>query len=217
MKERIQLALARKVRHWLAILDRKYEHDARARIKSSPRNFIIDTPYRLIHPEFMEIGDDVYLGPNSMLDCMIEYPGPELNAPAEIVAERFNPRIVIGDRVSATGGLQLAACMEIVIEDDVLFATNINLTDAFHGYTHVDLPYKFQNMWQAAPIRIKRGSWIGQNVVITPGVTVGEMSIIGANSVVNRNIPDRSIAVGAPAKVVKSWCGERAAWVEVND
>ena len=215
MKQKIQFAIARKIRYWLDLLDSKYTAQTLAKFKTAPTNFVFDKPNRLIHPEYMEIGDDVYIGPNSMLDCMLEYPGPELNPPADVKAEQFQPRIVIGNRVSATGGLQLAACQEIVIEDDVLLASNINMTDALHGYSHVDTPYKFQNMWQIAPIKVKRGSWIGQNVVITPGVTIGEMCIIGANSVVNKDIPDYSIAVGAPARVIKQWSDTDKEWRNV--
>ncbi len=217
MKEKIQLAIARKIQHWQNLLERDYRRQRQGYFKQPPKNFVIDKPYRLVHPEFMEIGDDVYLGPNCMLDCMVEYPGPELNPPADITPQRFQPRLVIGNRVSATGGLQLAACREIVIEDDVLFATNINITDALHGYSRVDVPYKFQNMWQIAPITVKRGSWIGQNVVITPGVTIGEMCIIGANSVVNESVPDYSIAVGAPARVIKRWDESARDWVNIRN
>jgi acetyltransferase-like isoleucine patch superfamily enzyme len=71
-------------------------------------------------------------------------------------------------------------------------------------------------MFRIAPIVIKRGCWIGQNVVIMPGVTIGELSIIGANSVVTGNIPPRSIAVGAPARVIKTWDAASRAWVPVT-
>jgi acetyltransferase-like isoleucine patch superfamily enzyme len=71
-------------------------------------------------------------------------------------------------------------------------------------------------MFRIAPIVIKRGCWIGQNVVVMPGVTIGELSIIGANSVVIGNIPPRSIAVGAPARVIKTWDATARAWVPVT-
>ena len=58
---------------------------------------------------------------------------------------------------------------EIIIEDDVMFATNVNVTDGFHGYTRIDEPYKYQEIIRIKPIRIKQGCWIGQNVVIFPG------------------------------------------------
>jgi lipopolysaccharide O-acetyltransferase len=54
-------------------------------------------------------------------------------------------------------------------------------------------------------------------VVIMPGVTVGALSIIGANSVVTKSIPDRCIAIGAPARVVKTWDERAKAWVAVGE
>jgi acetyltransferase-like isoleucine patch superfamily enzyme len=71
-------------------------------------------------------------------------------------------------------------------------------------------------MFRIAPIVIKRGCWIGQNVVVMPGVTIGELSIIGANSVVTRDVPARSIAVGSPATVIKTWDATGRRWVAVS-
>ena len=129
--------------------------------------------------------------------------------------QTFNPKIVIGNRVTSTGMLTIAAMQEVTIEDDVMFASNVLIADGMHGFENVDAPYKYQKMWKISPIVIKRGCWIGQNVVIMPGVTVGELSIIGANSVVTKSIPDRCIAIGAPARVIKTWDGTNRRWESV--
>jgi acetyltransferase-like isoleucine patch superfamily enzyme len=133
------------------------------------------------------------------------------------INQRFEPKITIGNRVTSTANLQIAAMEEIVIEDDVLFASNINITDGLHGYENANEPYKYQRMFRIAPIRVKRGCWIGQNVVILPGVTIGEFAIIGANSVVTESIPDRCIAVGTPAEVIKKWDETTQRWVSVAE
>ena len=151
-----------------------------------------------------------------MLNCMTKYPSDVMHAPDGIEPKPYTPRIQIGNRVSATGGLQIASCHEVVVEDDVLFATNVHMTDAFHGYEHVDLAYKFQHLWKAGSIRIGRGSWVGQNVVIAPGVSIGEMCIIGANSVVNKDVPPYSIALGAPAVPIKRWDKTVSDWVPIS-
>ena len=62
-----------------------------------------------------------------------------------------------------------------------------------------------QGLTKVAPVRIGRGAWLGQNVVVCPGVTIGEGAVIGANSVVNREIPPHSLAVGAPARVLRTF------------
>ncbi|MFQ5470851.1 MAG: acyltransferase [Gammaproteobacteria bacterium] len=180
--------------------------------RNQPKNIQIDYPRNIVNPEHIWLGNDIRLGPGSLLIAIKRYPGPAMRAPQYIKTQLFNPSITIGNRVTSTGGLQIACVNEIVIEDDVLFATNINITDALHGFENINVPYKYQNLWRAAPIRIKKACWIGQNTVIMPGVTIGEYSIIGANSVVTKNIPDHCIAVGSPAKVVKKWDKHTDSW-----
>jgi acetyltransferase-like isoleucine patch superfamily enzyme len=183
------------------------------RFANTPKNVQILLPRRIIHPERIHLGDDVSLGPGCLLMAVTRYPSGRMRLPGgSAEGQRFSPRLVIGNRVSSTGGLQIAAHSEIIIEDDVLFATNVNITDCLHGYENALEPYKYQRLVRIAPIVIKRGSWIGQNVVVLPGVTIGEQCIVGANSVVTRDIPDRSIAVGAPARVIKRWDEVAQAW-----
>lgn len=183
---------------------------------NTPKNIKICSPRRIINPEYMFLGDNIQLGPGSLLIAITHYPPISWKHPEKHqVSQKFSPKIVIGNRVTSTAVLQVAAMSEITIEDDVMFASNINITDGLHGYENANEPYKYQKISRIAPIRIKRGCWIGQNVVIMPGVTIGELSIIGANSVVTKSIPDRSIAVGAPAKIIKKWDDESKKWVSL--
>ena len=129
--------------------------------------------------------------------------------------QQFNSKIIIGNNVTSTADLQIAAQSEIIIEDHVMFASNIHINDALHGSENANEPYKYQKISRIAPILIKRGCWIGQNVVILPGVTIGKYAIIGANSVVTKSIPDRCIAVGTPAKVIKKWDETKQRWLSV--
>lgn len=185
---------------------------------NTPLNLVIELPRRIINPEYMFLGDNIHIGPNSLLIAITEYPTASMKHPEkQSPVQKFNPTISIGHRVTSTGGLQIAAHENITIEDDVMFASNINITDGLHGYDDANEPYKYQKIFRIAPIRIKRGCWIGQNVVIMPGVTIGEFSIIGANSVVTKSIPDRCIAVGSPAKVIKKWDDSNQIWVDNND
>jgi acetyltransferase-like isoleucine patch superfamily enzyme len=173
---------------------------------NTSNNLKIDLPRRILNPERMVMGDDIWLGPDSLLIAHTHYPtvsmqGPDNREPIQT----FDSVIRIGHRVTSTAGLQIAACTSVTIEDDVLFASNIHINDSMHGHDNIRTPFKYQQLSQAAPIHIKKGSWIGQNVVILPGVTVGAFSIVGANSVVTADLPDGSIAVGNPAKVIRRW------------
>jgi len=214
--------LARKTLERMAVpvLQRaqQWQEDRLPQFATTPRNLTIRMPRTICAPERISIGDDVWLGPGSLLMPVLSFPGPVLRPDSKprTSEQKFEPRIVIGNRVTATASLTLGAHEAIIIEDDVMFAANVNLTDGFHGFVNADEPYKYQPIFRIAPIAIKRGCWIGQNVVILPGVTIGELSIVGANSVVTKDIPARCIAVGAPARVVKKWDADTRLWVEVT-
>ena len=183
---------------------------------NNPKNLKVELPRRIYDTHLISIGNDVSIGPGSLLVPQRIYPShvmshPEIKHEVQI----YNPKIVIGNRVTSTGSLTISAMQEVTIEDDVMLALNVLISDGMHGFENANEPYKYQKMWKIAPVLIKQGCWIGQNVVIMPGVTVGELSIIGANSVVTKNIPDRSIAIGAPARVIKTWDESNNCWVSV--
>jgi len=182
-----------------------------------PRNLTIEPPRTIANASHIHVGDDVWIGPGSLLIAVTSYPGPSIQHPTvPRPVQQFTPRIAIGHRVTATAGLQIAAHASVTVEDDVLFASNVNLTDGLHGHARADEPYKYQPISRIAPILVGQGCWIGQNVVVLPGVTIGELSIVGANSVVRESIPPRSIAVGQPARVVKRWDESTGEWVRVG-
>jgi len=217
---RVVRRLAKKLVTKLGILiyeaNHTIAHETLPEFGNTPKNVRIDLPRTIVNPEKMFLGNDIWLGPGSLLIAITRYPTAPMQHPEKkLFNQRFEPKITIGNRVTSTANLQIAAMEEIVIEDDVLFASNINITDGLHGYENANEPYKYQKMFRIAPIRVKRGCWIGQNVVILPGVTIGEFTIIGANSVVTRSIPDRCIAVGSPARVVKKWDETTQMWVPV--
>ncbi|WP_222845120.1 acyltransferase [Halomonas nanhaiensis] len=108
--------------------------------------------------------------------------------------------------------LQVFAQGRVSIEDNVGFGPNVFINDASHGLGSVNVAFKYQPLSGPYPITIGKGCWIGANVVIMPGVNIGMYSVIGANSVVTKNIPAYSIAVGAPAKVIKQWNMEAQTW-----
>ena len=180
---------------------------------NKPQGLVIDRPRRIVHPECFTLGDNIYLGPGSLLVAVTEYPGPENASKDPVTTVGFEPNISIGSRVSSTGGLQIAACDQITIGDDVLFATNVNITDALHGYQNLDKPFKSQPMGRIKAISIGHGCWIGQNVVILPGTHIGDGCIVGANSVVSGEIPNGSIVIGTPGRIVKSWDEQANDWV----
>ena len=178
----------------------------------------IRTPRDIGNPHLIRFGNDVKIGPNSVIKATTRFPGSWLRHPqGEHLDQEFSPAIVFGDRVTATWALQVVAFERIEIEDDVMFAGNIYISDGQHGTSSGNRPYKYQGIENVSPVRIGKGSWIGQNVVILPGVTIGEHAVIGANSVVGTDIPARTLAVGAPARVVKRWNETSGTWTKASE
>ncbi len=210
--KRIFQKLALKLGILLNQIEAKVAKASLPNFANSPINLIIDSPRRIINPEKMYFGDNVYLGPGSMIIAIQSYPDRGLNPPENVKTNDYTPTIKIGSRVNSSGNLTVAALSEVEIGDDVLFASNVNITDGLHGYQNVEIPYKYQPMERIQPIKIGRGCWIGQNVVILPGITIGEMTIVGANSVVTKDLPSRCIAFGSPAQITKVWDESKSGW-----
>ncbi len=180
---------------------------------NKPQHLNIELPRRILNPDRISFGDHVWLGPGSFIAAVKEYPSASVQYPGKhIPVQTFSPRIRIGDRVTCSGNLVIGAVERVDIGDDVLLAFNVTILDNLHGFENAYEPYKYQALQRVAPVEVGRGCWIGQNAVILPAVTIGEMSIVGANSVVTESIPERSIAVGAPARVIKQWDEKTGQW-----
>ena len=105
-------------------------------------------------------------------------------------------KMKIGNNVFINSNLLAMARGGITIEDDVQIAGNVSLLTNNHDpYDRMILPCK--------PILIKKGAWIGANVVILRGISIGKHAIVGAGSVVTKDVPDYAVVVGNPAKVIK--------------
>lgn len=190
------------------------ENDALDKFANEPANLHIERPHRIINGSHITVGDDVSLGPGCMLNAIRRYPGRFLSGVPEGTEIRtFDPKITIGNRVSATGYLTVSAVQSVDIDDDVIIASSVFIGDHSHGRGRTDIAYKYQPLENISPVRIGRGCWIGEHVVVLPGVTIGEFSIIGANSIVSKDIPARCIAVGAPIDVVKVWSDPDQSWI----
>ena len=128
-------------------------------------------------------------------DTLLE-PGVWLTAPAP-------GRIRIGSGTFLNMGVMVAAMELVEIGDHCMFANGCFVTDASHRFDDPDRPITWQGFDSKGPTRIGDDVWCGANVVVTTGVTIGERCVIGANSVVTRDVPPFSIAAGAPAKVLR--------------
>jgi acetyltransferase-like isoleucine patch superfamily enzyme len=134
----------------------------------------------------LEIGENVLLEPGVWLTA--QAPG----------------RIRIGAGSFLNMGVMVAAAELVEIGAHCMFANGCFISDASHRFEDPNLPVPWQGFTTKGPTRIADNVWCGANVVVTSGVSIGERSVIGANSVVTADIPPFSIAAGVPAKVLRS-------------
>ena len=109
----------------------------------------------------------------------------------------------IGDNAQIGHFVHIIAKYNVKIEDSVLIADKVYISDCDHNYIDVSIPIYKQGVHHSGDVVIGEGSWLGENVCVL-GAKIGKHCVIGANSVVTHDIPDYSIAVGAPARVIRT-------------
>lgn len=122
----------------------------------------------------------------------------------------------IGDNTTVGHFSHIVCSERVTIGNNVLIADKVFISDCTHGYKDVNLPIYKQPVKDLRPVIIGDDSWIGENVCII-GCSIGKHCVIGANSVVKDDIPDFSVAVGNPAKVVKKYNRETGKWENIAD
>jgi acetyltransferase-like isoleucine patch superfamily enzyme len=122
-----------------------------------------------------------------------------LNQPCAFVTMEKNAEIVIGNN-SGASGLKIAARSKVTIGNNVLIGSGCSIID--NDAHHSNLDKRSQNIIPKRPINIGDNVFIGMECVILKGVTIGKNAVIGARSVVFSDIPENSIALGNPCKVI---------------
>lgn len=111
--------------------------------------------------------------------------------------------IEIGNECHFAGYAAISAALSIVFEPHVCVGRNVQIFDHIHRYD-LDLPIDQQGITDLRPVRIGMGAWLGTNVVILPGVSVGRQAVVGANSVVRSDVPARAVVAGLPAGPIRA-------------
>ena len=157
--------------------------------RSFGRNSIVHRPAWIYGPDQISIGDDVMILTGAWLS--VERPA----------WERPGPALRLGHRVAVRAWCTLSAADSVVIEDDVVLASGVTIVDSNHTWRNGH-PNVLYNPLDTAPVRVGAGSWVGERAVVLAGADIGAGCLIGAHSVVSGPIPARSVAVGAPARVI---------------
>jgi acetyltransferase-like isoleucine patch superfamily enzyme len=146
--------------------------------------------------KYIKLGSNLYASFRFRIEAIDEYCGI-----------KYTPQIIIGNNVTFNTDIHIGCINRIEIQDNVMFGSRVFITDHQHGDTSVAslqiAPYK-RPLKSKGSVLIKKNVWIGEGVCILPGVTIGENSIIGSNAVVTKSIPANSVAIGIPAKIIKT-------------
>lgn len=162
------------------------------------KNSHVEYPMLIAHSELISVGDNTTIFSYSRLQCYPTF------LPL--------PRIKIGNNCYIGYHFTILAGGDVTIDDWVLIASHVLITSHNHGMDpDSEIAYMNQSL-TTSPVHIGKGCWIGENVCILAGVSIGEKSIIGAGSVVPRPIPPHCIAVGNPAKVIKKYNFREHKW-----
>ena len=180
----------------------------RARLQGTCGRLSVGEGFRAYNPERITVGDDVAIGRNVILRALTHYPWSD-------PPQQFEPHLEIGPGCFISHGAHLSCVEGITLGPRVMIADHVYVADHDHDYRAVDIPIKQQALIASGPVTIGADSWIGANACITGGVRIGRHCVIGAQSVVTKDIPDFSVAVGAPARVVKQFDAARGEWVAV--
>ena len=170
-------------------------------VKNQAGNLYIGKGCKIVNPKAMSFGKNVSIMPYTMLVC------------------HAGGHIEIGDGAEIGMFSRVASQGNVIIGKNVFSGPHIFIADYNHEYRNPDEPIKAQgNLIKSTPeferggVRIGDDTWIGTNVVIAGTVVIGKHCVIGANSVVTHDIPDYSVAAGAPCKVIKQYNTETKQW-----
>lgn len=170
-------------------------------LKHLGKSVILSSPLRVDKKKFISIDDYTYIGYYAWL-------GATPSTGADIC------NLSIGANCAIGNFNHIYATESIIIEDNVLTADKVYISDNIHAYNDILKPIKDQKILQKKHVVIGSGSWIGECTSII-GASIGKHSVIGANSVVTHDIPPFSVAVGSPAKVIKRYNKETKQWERI--
>ena len=177
--------------------------------------------YRLA---FRRIGSGSFVSPfiqSIGLDCITLGSGSRISRNTRLLAlksygiQQFNPQISIGNNVSVGFGCTLSCVNRLDVGDDVTIGDNVYIADSQHDYSNPVLGVLNQPLL-VGKISIGKGAWIGYGAFVSGDVSVGEHSVIGANSVVTRPVAAYTVVAGVPARPVKQFDHAAGCWVRIG-
>jgi acetyltransferase-like isoleucine patch superfamily enzyme len=163
----------------------------------------IDSPAYVVGGKGIRLGSRVQVWRNARLEALPTTAG--------------QGTITLEDDVMLQPYAHLAAVKSVQLGRGVMCGSHVYISDHDHDFANPDEPAISNNRVIAAPVAIGDYTWLGENVVVLKGVEIGEHCVIGAGSIVTRSIPPYSVAVGAPARVVRRFDHQQKRWVKAEE
>lgn len=129
--------------------------------------------------------------------------------------QKFDSKIKIGNNTSFEQNCHITSAGDILIGDNCVFSARVMITNIDHAYTEINKNILLQPLI-IRNVKIGNNCFIGMDAKIFPGVTIGDNVIVGANSIVMKDVPSYSVVVGNPARVIKKYDFETNQWVKVR-
>ncbi len=175
-------------RFWVSARDKVFSVLVGGAFARFGRRSVLQLPLRLSGEHRISVGEGVFVGAGSWLQV--------LDDGGDSVA------LEIGDGTSIVGGCVLSSARSVRLGKKVLLARNVYVSDHMHAFDDRGRAVLEQGITRVGPVEVCDGAWLGENVVVGPGVRIGRGAVVGANSVVLADVPDHDVAVGAPARVL---------------
>ncbi len=175
----------------------------RRSLKKCGSNVNVVSPETFNDPRHVSLGDTVWIMDHTSVSVMTEYWWTK---------QRFTPEVIIDDGAFINRFCLISSLNRIYIGKKAIIADGVYIADYTHGYEDISKAITENPMEIYGTVEIGDGSWIGAHACVFGNLTIGRHCIVGANAVCTRSLPDYSIAVGAPARIVKRFDLERNAW-----
>ncbi len=153
------------------------------KLGSCGHHTVMFKPQQIMNGKYCTIGDYTYILGDFRLQCIDRYEN-----------QHFTPKVTIGDRCQISQGVQISCSSSVTIGNDVGIGPYSMINDSTHGHALNGVPFLQQDL-RSKPIVIEDGTVLGFGTIVLPGVHIGKNCMIGAYSIIAKDIPDNTVVV----------------------